>query len=86
MERAKFRPAADRYSGKSSGVTAMGDVVSFNKAKKARARAEKDKTAAENRTKHGRSKGEKTRDAAERERREHELDGAKREGADKNEP
>ena len=85
MERAKFRPAADRYSGKSSGVTAMGEVVNFNKAKKARARSEKEKSAAENRAKHGRTKDERTRDAAERERRDHELDGAKREDSDKGE-
>ena len=63
----------------------MGDIVSFNKAKKARARAEKEKTAAENRTKHGRTKAEKTRDAAERERRDHELDGAKRDEGDNSE-
>jgi len=74
MERAGIGDIA----GESSGVIAMGEVVNFNKAKKARARAEKERDAAANRTKHGRTKGEKTRDSAERDRRDHELDGARR--------
>jgi hypothetical protein len=57
----------------------MGEVVSFSRAKKARAKADKATTAAANRAKHGRTKAQVTADAAEEERRGHLLDGAKRE-------
>ena len=61
----------------------MAEIVNFNKARKARERAEKEKSAAENRAKSGRSKAEKTFGQAERERRDHALDGAKRDGREK---
>ena len=60
----------------------MAEIINFNKAKKARSRAEKEKAgrdgAAENRAKFGASKTEKSLSEAERERRDHALDAAKR--------
>ena len=41
-------------------------ILSLSKARKAKARAEKEATAAENRVKFGRTKAEKNKDAAER--------------------
>lgn len=55
----------------------MGDVVNFNKARKARTRAEAKVTADANRAKFGRTKAEKTRDRIEKERVEKLVDGAK---------
>ncbi len=60
----------------------MAEIVNFNKAKKARARAEKAKDAAESRAKSAQSKAEKTFGEAERERRDHALDNAKRDEGD----
>ena len=44
----------------------MGDVVNLRQARKQRARADKDKKAAENRVRFGRTKAERTRDAQQR--------------------
>ena len=44
----------------------MADILSLSKARKAKARAEKDATATENRVKFGRTKAEKAKDAAEK--------------------
>src|SRR6185369_8989221 len=44
----------------------MGDIVNLNRAKKARAKADKAALAAENRVRFGRSKAEKTKAAAEK--------------------
>lgn len=44
----------------------MADILSLSKARKTRARAEKDATAEANRLKHGRTKAEKAKDAAEK--------------------
>ena len=55
----------------------MGDVVNFNKARKARARSAAKVTAEGNRAKFGRTKAEKDRDRIERERAERLLNGAK---------
>jgi hypothetical protein len=56
----------------------MADILSFSKARKAKARAEKEQTAAENRVKFGRSKAEKRRDAAIEAQEKLRLDGARR--------
>ncbi|MES2495027.1 MAG: DUF4169 family protein [Pseudomonadota bacterium] len=55
----------------------MGDVVNFNKARKAKARTDAKATAEANRAKFGRRKDEKARDRIEQTRTEKLLDGAK---------
>jgi hypothetical protein len=60
----------------------MADILSLSKARKAKARVEKDATATENRAKFGRTKAEKQRDAAERERAGKAADAHKREDRD----
>ena len=42
----------------------MAEILSLSKARKAKARADKDQTAAENRAKFGRTKADKAREAA----------------------
>lgn len=54
------------------------EIVNLRKARKAKARGEKDRQAAENRVLHGRSKAERQRDAADKDRIRRELDGAHR--------
>jgi hypothetical protein len=54
------------------------EIVNLNKARKAKARADKETTAAHNRAKFGRTKAERLRETAEDERRQRELDGARR--------
>ena len=56
----------------------MGEVLNLNKARKAKARADKATTAAANRIAHGRTKLERARDAAEAARHTATVDGAKR--------
>lgn len=56
----------------------MGEVLNLNKARKARARADKATAAAANRVAHGRTKLERAKDAAEAARHTAILDGAKR--------
>jgi len=55
----------------------MGEIVSFKRALKAKARAAKETQAAANRAAFGRTKAEKAADAAERARKDALLDGAK---------
>ena len=55
----------------------MGEVVSLNRARKDRAKAEARATAAANRTDHGRSKAERTLADKERARADRLLDGSK---------
>lgn len=57
----------------------MAEIVNLNKARKARAQAQKANQADVNRAKHGQTKAEKQNDARARERRRVLLDGAKRE-------
>jgi hypothetical protein len=57
----------------------MADIVNFNQARKAKAKADDKARAAENRAKFGRSKVEKTLDAARADKLKRDLDGAKRE-------
>ena len=54
------------------------EIVKLGKARKAKARADKQRQAAENRVVHGRTKAELQRQAAEKDRVRRELDGAKR--------
>lgn len=56
----------------------MGEVLNLNKARKAKARADKAMTATANRIAHGRTKLERAKDAAEAARHAATLDGAKR--------
>ncbi|WP_294189830.1 DUF4169 family protein [uncultured Sphingomonas sp.] len=57
----------------------MGEVVNLRRARKAKARAEAETTAATNRAAFGRTKAEKQRDAVARDRLNATLDGARRE-------
>ncbi len=57
----------------------MADIISFSKARKARARADKEQLAAENRIKFGRTKAEKDLEAAKKSLSEKRLDDLKRE-------
>ena len=56
----------------------MADILSLSKARKAKARADKDATAAQNRAKFGRTKAEKLRDRKELERSTKAADAHKR--------
>jgi hypothetical protein len=56
----------------------VAEIINLNRARKAKARVDKQAEAEANRAKFGRSKAEKLADAAERARAERELDGAKR--------
>lgn len=55
----------------------MGDVVNFNKARKAKAKGEARVIAEANRVKFGRTKAEKERDRIEKMRADRLLDGTK---------
>ena len=55
----------------------MAEIVNLRRARKGKARAEKDARAAENRTQFGRGKAEKRATKAERGRAETALDGKK---------
>lgn len=55
----------------------MADILSLSKARKAKARADKDKVAAQNRAKFGRTKAERQREAADQAITEKRLDDAK---------
>jgi hypothetical protein len=54
------------------------DIVNLRRARKAKVRADKERTAAENRAAFGRSKAEKTKAATERERAIRVLEGHRR--------
>ena len=56
----------------------MAEIINLNRARKAKARVDKQAEAQSNRAKFGRSKAEKQAEAAERLRHERDLDGAKR--------
>jgi hypothetical protein len=56
----------------------MAQIINLNRARKAKARVDKQAAADANRAKFGRTKAEKAADDAEAARRERELDGAKR--------
>jgi len=56
----------------------MADIINLNKLRKARARVEDAKRAAENRAKSGRTKEQKTKEELEREKMRAALDQARR--------
>ena len=56
----------------------MTNVVNLNRARKAKARADKEKRVEANRAKFGRSKADKFKDARQSELTERRLDGARR--------
>lgn len=56
----------------------MADIISLSKARKARARADKETAAEANRLKFGRTKAEKLKDAGDKARAEKHIDGHKR--------
>ena len=56
----------------------MADILSLSKARKARARADKDVRASENRARFGRTKAEKLAEKAERERLAKQADAHRR--------
>ena len=58
------------------------DVINLRRARKAKARGEREGVAAANRAAFGRSKTEKTKDDAERERASRILAGHRRDGED----
>jgi hypothetical protein len=57
----------------------MADILSLSKARKAKARADREATAAENRVKFGRTKAEKLADKSRKMLAEKSIDGHKRE-------
>lgn len=57
----------------------MADILSLSKARKVKARADKEALAAENRTKFGRTKAEKAGDKTRKTLAEKGIDGHKRE-------
>jgi hypothetical protein len=57
----------------------MAEVINLRLARKARARRDKEVTAATNRALHGRTRAERAADEATRARAEKQLDGARRE-------
>ena len=57
----------------------MAEIINLNRARKAKARADKETTAAANRAKHGRTKAERAREKLEAERAGKALDDSKRE-------
>ena len=57
----------------------MAELINFNRAKKAKARADDKAGAAQNRVKFGRTKGETAVSKLDAERARRELDGKKRE-------
>ena len=63
----------------------MTDIINLKQQRKAKARVEKDKTAAENRVKFGQTKAEKQAQKLKAERAERHLQGHKREPGDENE-
>ncbi len=57
------------------GNKTMGDVINLNRYRKAKARAEKERLAAENRVRHGRTRADEKVTKAEQDRGAAELDG-----------
>jgi hypothetical protein len=56
----------------------MGEILSLSKARKSRAKAEKEEAAAENRIRFGRTKAEKALEQAQRRQADAKLDDHKR--------
>jgi hypothetical protein len=64
----------------------MAEIINLNKARKARDKAEAKVRAANNRAEHGVPKADRDRADAERDRRNHELDGARIQHREEDEP
>lgn len=64
----------------------MAEIINLNKARKARDKADAKVRAATNRAEHGVPKADRVRADAERDRRNHELDGARIERPEEDEP
>jgi len=60
----------------------MAEIVNLNRARKVKARAQREAQAAANRTRHGRTRAEKANDRAETERVQSLLNGARRDDGD----
>ena len=60
----------------------MGDIINLRQARKAKARADRERQAHGNRVKFGRTKAERQIEAAEEERKKRLIDGARRDGRD----
>jgi hypothetical protein len=60
----------------------MAEIINFRKARKAKARADKDAEAAENRVKFGRPKEERSQSEAAKDLLDRKLDSHRREGDD----
>ncbi|APL95315.1 hypothetical protein Sj15T_23590 [Sphingobium sp. TA15] len=60
----------------------MGDIVNLRQARKAKARADKERRAQGNRVKFGRTKAERLALSAEEERSRRQIDGARRDNRD----
>ncbi len=58
----------------------MSEVINFKQKRKAKARSDKEKTAAENRVKYGRTKAEKSAEKLRSEMAKKKIEGHKREG------
>ena len=64
----------------------MAEIINLNKARKARDKAEAKVVAETNRMEHGVPNAERDRAGVERDRRDHELDGARIERPEEDEP
>lgn len=62
------------------------EIVNLRKARKAKARADKESKAAQSRALHGRSKAERERQTLAKDRIRRELDGARRDASSSSEP
>ncbi|WP_176597414.1 MULTISPECIES: DUF4169 family protein [Sphingobium] len=60
----------------------MGDIINLRQARKAKARAEKDRLAQSNRAKFGRTKAERQAQSLEEERKNRQIEGAVRDNKD----
>ncbi len=60
----------------------MAEIINFRKARKAKARAEKEEKAAENRAKFGRRKAERSQSEAAKDLLDRKLDAHRREDSD----
>lgn len=77
IPRMNRRTALERAGQVSIDRGHMAEIINLRLARKAKARAAAEQTAAENRTKFGRSKGEKARDRAEADKLARSVDGAR---------
>ncbi|AMK21991.1 MULTISPECIES: DUF4169 family protein [unclassified Sphingobium] len=60
----------------------MGDIINLRQARKAKARADKDRLAQSNRAKFGRTKAERQAQSLEEERKNRQIEGARLDNKD----